>query len=89
MRYFFLDNSPLIIGKNHEVTVPVGNHHAVVILLSENLTKLCRENYSSLFVYGVMILTPKNGHYYPPLKTTLLHYKRAKMVCQVFFKLKT
>jgi hypothetical protein len=62
VRDFFLDDTPFIVRKNHQIAVPVCDDETVVVFLGEHLTESRRKNDSPFVVDGVVILTPEDGH---------------------------
>jgi hypothetical protein len=71
MRNLFLDDPPLIKGKNHEITIPIGYDETVIVFLSENFPEPGREYDSSFFINDMVVLAPENRHGYPP---TIIHF---------------
>ena len=72
MADFLLEDSPFVVGKDHQVIIPVCNHQSAVVFLSENFPKSCRKDDPALGIYGMMILTPEHGH--EKLPSTISHF---------------
>jgi hypothetical protein len=81
-----LDDLPLIIREDQEIFVQLRDDELAVTLFRKDLPQPSGENYPSLAVYGVVILSPKYRHrMFPPQCSTSLHcghYKGRHLVCQ-------
>src|SRR5271157_737319 len=72
MADLLLEDTPFIIGKDHQVIVPVCNNQLAVVFFGENFAQLCRKDDPAFGIYRMMILTPEDGHERFP--STISHF---------------
>jgi hypothetical protein len=61
MADLFLENPPFVIGKDHQVGVPVCNNQSVVIFLGEDFPQSCGKDDPAFGIYGMIMLTSEDG----------------------------